>query len=351
VGSRRTGRSRLAAFSSLWPLPPSDVALLEAYNAGLLAYTALRPFTRTGHGWWELVEDFAPWWYAPAPLLALLGRSVGSRTLQAGGLIGIAAFLARWGNRFVHRCPRPTATPTLRVMTYNVLAWNEAYAGIAASILRERPDIVAFQELSPEAALHLQSRLGAIFPYQALQALPNPSGAGLFSRYPLRDIEDFELSFASHWSQRVVVETPAGPIAFLNIHTSIPKPRLMRRGRWPIVRFSSDRRAGEIRRLVAMLDRIDGPVLVVGDLNMTERSVDYEILRSRLTDAFGAVGRGFGFTFPNVGHLPRLVPIPWPVLRIDYVWHSAHLVPVAAHLGDPGGSDHRPVVADFVRRT
>jgi endonuclease/exonuclease/phosphatase (EEP) superfamily protein YafD len=36
------------------------------------------------------------------------------------------------------------------------------------------------------------------------------------------------------------------------------------------------------------------------------------------------------------------------LLRIDYVWHSPLLRPVAAETGPPLGSDHLPVVADFV---
>ena len=34
-----------------------------------------------------------------------------------------------------------------------------------------------------------------------------------------------------------------------------------------------------------------------------------------------------------------------PLLRLDYIWHTPDLRASQAWLGDPFGSDHRPVVA------
>ncbi len=337
------------AWPSVLRLAASDVALMEAYTAGLLVYSAVRPFVSPGRGWWELIEDFAPWWYAPVPLLVGAGVRVRSPMLVAGGLVAASAFLARWGRLLA---TRPTASAqggTLKMMSYNVLAWSDTHERIADSVLAEGPDVVAFQELSPDAADYLADAIGSQYPHSVAQTVPDPSGVGIFSRYPLREAVGLQLSKDSHWSQRVVVEAPEGPFTLFNVHASIPRPQPVCRGRWRLLDFRSDRRAGEIRRLASMIDAEVDPVLAVGDFNMTEWSVDYRVMRSRLGDAFRAAGRGFGFTFPNVGHLPRLMPVPWPALRIDYIWHSAQFIPVEAHLGRPGGSDHRPVIVSFAR--
>jgi endonuclease/exonuclease/phosphatase (EEP) superfamily protein YafD len=48
-----------------------------------------------------------------------------------------------------------------------------------------------------------------------------------------------------------------------------------------------------------------------------------------------------GFTFT------RFRSIGLPLWRIDYVLHSPDLVSLRAVVGDYGGSDHRPVMAEL----
>ncbi len=75
------------------------------------------------------------------------------------------------------------------------------------------------------------------------------------------------------------------------------------------------------------------------------RSPDHRLLSGYLHDAYRAVGRGLGNTFPRMGSWPRTFPAPWPLLRLDYVWHSSHFDAAWAYRGDAGHSDHHPIVA------
>ena len=93
-----------------------------------------------------------------------------------------------------------------------------------------------------------------------------------------------------------------------------------------------------------MLDRTTGPVVVVGDFNMTEHCHDHRLVARRLRDAFKAVGTGLGHPFPSRGTFPRLFPAPWPMMRLDYVWHSEHFAPAWAYRGEAGHSDHHPII-------
>jgi endonuclease/exonuclease/phosphatase family metal-dependent hydrolase len=82
----------------------------------------------------------------------------------------------------------------------------------------------------------------------------------------------------------------------------------------------------------------------------------WQVLRfyiaQRLLDVHRAVGRGFGFTFPEPDFLALT---PWyvrpfdmmsPMVRIDYIFVSEHFIPQETHVLPRGyGSDHRPVVA------
>lgn len=236
----------------------------------------------------------------------------------------------------------------LSLMTFNVLSWNRRYRGLATSIAAEATDIVALQEPGTEAAAHLTAALVTRFPYRAFQPESDPSGIGVMSRHPLRVVEAFRLSPEGHWCQRMLVELPCGPITLLNIHTRIPHLRWcwrrLRRGRLPLT-YDTACRHGEVQALVRMLDAVRGPCLAVGDFNLTDRSPEYRLLGSRLEDAWRAVGKGRGPTFPAVGSLPPNFPVPAPLLRLDYIWHSRELRPLSAHLGRNGGSDHRPIVA------
>ena len=57
-----------------------------------------------------------------------------------------------------------------------------------------------------------------------------------------------------------------------------------------------------------------------------------------MIDSFSEVGWGVGHTF----YPPQL---PFPIQRIDYVWHSEDFRATQAYVGEDGGSDHLPIVA------
>ena len=89
------------------------------------------------------------------------------------------------------------------------------------------------------------------------------------------------------------------------------------------------------------------PHIVAGDFNLSDASLIYDEVAAQMHDAWRGAGVGAGRTWPvaeAIG-LPRVIqPL---LLRIDYVWHSAALRPVAATVGAPIGSDHLPVTVEF----
>jgi endonuclease/exonuclease/phosphatase family metal-dependent hydrolase len=261
------------------------------------------------------------------------------------GLFGL-----RWGRRYLRGAqtfPGERPAAPLTVMTFNTLAWQREGHDLEHSILSAAPDIVALQEIGPRAAHYLASSLGRLFPHHYITESADSSGAAVLSRYPLREAVAFRGSEKGHWWQRMVVDAPAGPIALLNIHTKIPYIRTTHRRKWlpriPLA-FHAERRSREVAYLVSLLEKVDGPVIVCGDFNMTERSADHRLMAGQLRDAYRAVGRGLGHTFPSVGSWPRTFPAPWPIVRLDYVWHSEHFGAAWAYRGEAGHSDHHPIV-------
>jgi vancomycin resistance protein VanJ len=74
---------------------------------------------------------------------------------------------------------------------------------------------------------------------------------------------------------------------------------------------------------------------------MPDTSQAHKLIGTFLADSFREVGWGFGYTFYSAF-------LPFPAQRLDYIWHSAGLTALAAEVGQPGGSDHLPVVARLV---
>ncbi len=339
--------SRASGVSPAAQLRQAAISLGIGYAASVVAYAALRPLLGARDGWIELADDLEPWGYLPAPLLGLAGAALGSRGLSGAGAVLAAAFGLRWGFRYLRRPPEPAQVDSdLTVMTFNTLAWERSSHDIAAVIRAAQPDMVGLQEIGGHGADQLCETLRDEYPYTYITPSPDSSGAAVFSKYRLRDTVAFRASEMGHWWQRMIVDTPRGPITYINLHTKIPHIHTVRLfGRLPIpARFHAERRRREVRWLCAMLARTDGPVIVGGDFNMTERSQDYAMLSKALHDAYRSAGVGLGHTFPKRGVYPRTFPAPWPTLRLDYVWHSDHFEAAWAYRGDAGESDHHPVV-------
>jgi len=85
------------------------------------------------------------------------------------------------------------------------------------------------------------------------------------------------------------------------------------------------------------------PVILAGDFNATPTSPSTASLTALgFTDAYDLGGYGPGHTWPNRTFAKFL-----PGIRIDHVYLSEGPTCTASHVGEPIGSDHRPVIADI----
>ena len=111
-----------------------------------------------------------------------------------------------------------------------------------------------------------------------------------------------------------------------------------------ILSYDDSAHNAEIKRLLAQLETELYPFIVAGDFNMSEHAVMYNEVAESMDDAFRKAGTGWGGSWPIsvVEDLPASVP---PLLRVDYIWHSAHFRGVKACRGPELGSDHMPFYA------
>ncbi len=218
---------------------------------------------------------------------------------------------------------------SLKIMSYNVHR-IEDIDGIVEVIRQERADIVLIQEYSAALVSPSFHELDDLYPN--VDIAPNNFGQAIFSRYPLTQPG---VEFDKGRTQKISIETPAGPITIWNVHP-IP-PYYM-----PPEKYDA-----QVSALIADISRVKGPLIAAGDFNATDQSEVYRLINDHLKDAYWQAGWGFGFSFPA----PPYTFMPFqtgPIWRIDHVFHSQEFIVTSARILDTaGGSDHFPIVVEL----
>jgi vancomycin resistance protein VanJ len=234
----------------------------------------------------------------------------------------------------------------LTVMTYNVGAGLADPARLVAMLGESGADIVGLQELAPEQGAAITELLGEAYPHQVLHPTGIP-GKGLISRYPVQESDLFDVH-PGRPDLQATVTSPQGEVTVIVAHP--PPPRI---GRDRLLHSALTKE--QISRIAAAATG-GSPAVLLTDFNRVGWQSAYRQLRqSGLIDAFGAAGRGPGFTLPTRmshlayrGHPLGEVTLP-PMLRVDYVWHTRHFRTLSSWIGQHAGSDHLPVLAELAR--
>lgn len=333
----RGGRPR-----STW----GDMAL-ALYPLALLALTLALFLARPRVGPLALALVFAPYLFLPLLLLipAALGRG---RRLLRTGLAGAGAAFLIVSPPALNLSPDPAAAPPPAV---RALSWNMYVGGASAEQLRavvaaRAPDIVALQEVEWEA-IASDNELMARYPYRLLSPAETAPGMALLSRHPIVEADVPDLSGAEWDMPRLVwarLDVDGRPLLVVNAH---PIPPRTFEGECPLLRCYNrgprDAQIAAFSGLVRELRARGEPLLLLGDMNVTEREEAYLDLSAGLTDAHRAVGLGFGLTWR-----PGFTRLPAGMLRIDYMFSANGLTPLALDADCTWrGSDHCLLVGDF----
>jgi endonuclease/exonuclease/phosphatase (EEP) superfamily protein YafD len=301
------------------------IVLIFSHTALIIAYT-ITYFTLGEKVWIvDALGYIHPWLFLPSLLLlpiALLRRSPLLIFLAA---ITPIIFLMNYGRLFLPRNNVENDGHRLTVMTYNVYDANKQIEAVASQIESYDPDIIGLHELEADMAQALETRLGSTYPYRIFA----PS-RGLFSRYPFDSAVDYRLGQDGYWMQQVVVTVAGRQVNLLNVHLRSPRLEYT----YPLTDrlgiptgFATENRNRDAADLLARLDKLDGIVVVLGDLNLTDRHDLYKELTHNLIDTHMEEGRGLGFTR---SHFPQSGLATW---RIDFVLHSTGPVTLASDTG------------------
>lgn len=219
--------------------------------------------------------------------------------------------------------------PALVVMTSNTQFGRVDAAGLAAAVARERVDVLAVQELTPD----LVRRLGAAgldrtLPHRHLIAEEGAGGTGLWSRLPLGSRGALPGFTFRHPVAEVEVEGAMVTVAA--VHPRRPELR------------SSRGWVHEHEVLRARLAAVPDPVVAAGDFNATLDHLPMRRLgEDGFVDAADSAGAGLLRTWPL--DLPGGVP----VLGLDHVLVRGGWRAVRTAVVPLGGTDHAALVAEL----
>lgn len=254
------------------------------------------------------------------------------RMWRHGGVLAVFAFafVVIYGGRFVPYA-HTRAMPDLRVMTFNTAAFYTSPDALVNYLAQSDVDIIALIELGELNGQVISEALLQDYPYQVIRG-KDVAGKAILSRYPIVGQDVFTLR-TQRPNLEAQVQVGQQTITVYAVHP--PAPDEQRGLNFYVVDPDN---GAEIDMLLQRVDALV-PTLLLGDFNTTEHSPAYRHMRrAGLADAYRTAGFGFGDTYFVRG---------LPLTRIDYIWHTPHLIPVYAHVGERLGSDHAAVIADF----
>jgi len=224
--------------------------------------------------------------------------------------------------------------PIVVARPVSLIAMNLLYrrrdATATRTYLEQRsPDILILSEITRRWREQLRELEGR-YPYVAIRTRESPWGIALYSKYPLREIEDLDLGDDRSSHLRVQVELPGGLAEVYAVHLTSP-PRSSR----------ARQRNTQLQLLARRIADADPalPKIVAGDFNSTPFSPYFQDL---LRDSGLRDGRrpfGLQVTWPM-----------WPVplwIPIDHCLFSRNVVVAGVTTGPSTGSDHLPVECSF----
>ncbi len=222
--------------------------------------------------------------------------------------------------------PVATAPAAVRLDLISANLWfrNAEHDLVVGWLQRESADVVFLMEVTAEWRNALQ-RLATDYPHQRYASGPRGRGVMLLSRWPLSDLVLPPLGRGEGRALFATVVREDAPLRLALMHAT-----------WPFGPELSRARAGDLAALAAEARAAAGrPLVVLGDLNITAHSPQFQRLLAggALRDA--GAGRGWQPTWP--------AGFPPLGIRIDHVLVNEGVRVTGYRRGPASGSDHWPL--------
>lgn len=321
--------------SSDAPSSPSKWALLPRgwrWVAGLVA-CGLVPITLCRMFGIEydalaLIIAFMPWFW-PLALVAVIFGLLSRSWLALGLACCLLLLQTAWLVPLFtgSRAPLASGTP-LTIMSSNLLHGKANTDEIIALIKSSNVDLLAMQEVTPDAV----ARLDAAGIRKLLPNFVDGLDNVIYSRLPIQS-KPLNRPLPEGSMLGTQIEVANQTINFVDVHPQAPLTRSH-------IPWTEDQPV-----LLAELAALPGATVLAGDFNAT---LDHRIMRDLqaegYVDAAESAGDGFAPTYPQGTRFPR-----FPMVTIDHVMFRNVDAGVAATSTHPiQNSDHRALIVTLV---
>ena len=219
-----------------------------------------------------------------------------------------------------------------RVLTANVLYKSDDYGAMLELVAAEDPDIVIIVEETPSWKEGL-SALSVSYPHQehsgATTRVRGMSGVGVYSKTPIsvRSLEN--VPYRDERPALAVTTTLAGKeVTLVAVHPWTPHTP-----------GAYAKRNAQLTALAEFTASVGEYAIMVGDMNITPQSPDFEPLVASHGLESARVGRGWAPSWP--------APLGWLGIPIDHAFVTGGIEVSDFRMGPFVGSDHYPTILDF----
>ncbi len=275
----------------------------------------------------DVVALFVPYLAGGTAVLLLIFAILRHRT--GIGLAGFALLLnliPLVGYLPLSRSVAASSQPAdLRLMVYNIYFRNNDLNAIRAEVDAHNPDVIFLMEYSFEIQFQIEADF-ADYPYRLIEPSRMTSGLALFSRVPIMASDVYRFEGTHIPVIEVKFDVAGEPVTLVGGH---PWPPI---DRWANLHALQ---VADVRRVAA---QVEGPLIVAGDFN----AAPWSFAMRQLQQVAGVQDTRRGF-----GGLTTWSGPPLVYLSLDHVFASDELLVRSYTYGQPGGSDHLPIIVDF----
>lgn len=248
------------------------------------------------------------------PLVVFARRSTPTALTAAAIIVVNAGSLLPYAPTAMHDC-----APELTALSINAFADFSDHDKLLEQLRAEDADVIAICELTPQ----LKARVTRLYPH-----VVDAGSVAIFSQFPIQRYK-VRHTVSGRPYINAVLSTPRGDLRVLAAHARVP-----------LSHDGALERADHLETLGSIAASSSEPVLLLGDLNATMFSPDFEPLHAGGLHSVRE-GRGVLATWPAISPLR---------IAIDHVMHSDELEVCDVEVGESFGSDHLPLKASLAWR-
>lgn len=224
--------------------------------------------------------------------------------------------------------------PTLRMVAINVYFRNKEYERVVQMLREQQPDVAVLVEITPEWRKALEA-LDSIYTYRYFSATPIQRvgarierGVLMMSRWPIERADPIDFGEWAEPGINATLNVNGQRLHVMGVHPC-----------WPLGWGISAERNRELALIATTARSVQGPLVVLGDLNITAFSPHFKALLKDGGLKSATHGDNWTPTWPTF--------LPIAGIQIDHALVSPDVTVVGFERGPRIGSDHWPIMVEI----